>query len=93
VSPSPEDGGGIQEGCTRETETEGGGVKVDDDGDKVDDDKFEEQDGGGVLQVGDEVAVHSETGVEAVACSKVEDKAVACSGAAIEDGKQRHDGV
>jgi hypothetical protein len=36
-------------GRTRETETKGGGVKVDDDGGKIDDDGLEEEDGDGVL--------------------------------------------
>jgi hypothetical protein len=46
VSPSPKASGSVQEGCTRETETEEGGVKVDDD-------MLEVEDGSGVLEVND----------------------------------------
>jgi hypothetical protein len=49
VSPSPEASGGIQEGRTRDTETEGGGVKVIDNGGEVNHDELEEEDGGSVL--------------------------------------------
>jgi hypothetical protein len=49
-------------GRTRETETEEGGVKVDDDGSEVDVDMLEEEDGGGVLWVGDEATARSEVG-------------------------------
>jgi hypothetical protein len=76
-------------GCTREIETEGGRVEVNDDGGKVDDDELEEEDGGGMLQVGEEVAacsgaeieavVYSEAGHEAAACSEAGDMVVACS--------------
>jgi hypothetical protein len=50
-SPSPEASGGIQEGCTMEIETEGGGVEVDDDDSEVDDDGLEIEDGGDMLEV------------------------------------------
>jgi hypothetical protein len=43
---------------------------------------------GGMLQVGEEVVVHSEVRVEAAACSKAEVEAVVCSGAEIEDDRQ-----
>jgi hypothetical protein len=41
----------IQEGHTRETETGGGRVKVDDDGSEVDDDGLQVKDGGDILEV------------------------------------------
>jgi hypothetical protein len=46
VSPSPKASGSVQEGRTRETETEEGRVKVDDD-------RLEVEDGSGVLEVND----------------------------------------
>jgi hypothetical protein len=74
-------------GCTRETETEGGGVKVDDD-------RLEEEDVDGVLRVGDETAACSKAEVKAETCSKAGDEAAACCGARIEDGRWwQHDGV
>jgi hypothetical protein len=76
-------------GRTRDTETEGGGVKVIDNGGEVNHDELEEEDGGSVLWIGDVVAVRSKGGVVAAACSKAGDKAVACSIAGIEDSRQR----
>jgi hypothetical protein len=76
-------------GCTRETKTKGGGVKVVDDGGEVDDDELEEEDGGGVLRVEDKAAVRSEAGVEATTCSEARDEATTCSRTRIEDGRQR----
>jgi hypothetical protein len=69
-------------GRTRETETEGGGVEVNDDG-------LEEENGSGVLWVGDEEAARSEAGVEAAVCYKAGDEAVACSEVEIKDGRRR----
>jgi hypothetical protein len=46
--------------CSRETAIKGGGVKVDNDGGEVDDDELEEEDSGGMLWIGDEVAARSE---------------------------------
>jgi hypothetical protein len=44
---------------------------------------------GGVLRLGDEAAVRSEAGVEAVVSSEVGDKVAACSRAGIEDGRRQ----
>jgi hypothetical protein len=70
-------------GCTRETETEGCGVKV------INDNEIEEEDSDGVVWVGDEAAALSEAEVEAAACSKAGDQAVACFGVGIEDDRRR----
>jgi hypothetical protein len=51
VSPLSEPGGGIQDGCTREIETEGGGVEIDHDDSEVDHARLEVKDGGGMLEV------------------------------------------
>jgi hypothetical protein len=79
VSPSMEAGGGIQEGRTREIETEGGGVEAADDDGEIDDDGLEEEDTGSVLRVEDEAVTRSEAAVEVTACSEagVEAAAVA----------------
>jgi hypothetical protein len=71
-------------GHTRETETEGGGVNIDDNGGEIDDNGLEEEDGGGMLRVGDEAAARSEAGVEATACSKAGDEVEASFGTEIE---------
>jgi hypothetical protein len=73
-------------GRTREIETEGGGVEVYDD-------ELDEEGGGGMLQVGDEAAAHSEAGVEVAVCSEAGDEAVAYFRARIKGGRRRHDGV
>jgi hypothetical protein len=74
-------------GSTRETDTEGGRVEVDDDG-------LEEEVGDGVLRVRDKVVVRSKAGVESAACSEAGDVAAVCSKARIEDGRwRRHDDV
>jgi hypothetical protein len=66
-------------GHTREIETEGGRIEVDNNG---------------MLRVWNKAVMHSEAGVEAVACSEAEDKAAVCSGAEIEDGRRwRHHGL
>jgi hypothetical protein len=81
-------------GHTRETETVGGEIEVDDDDSEADDDGLEEENGGGVLRVWDEVTAHSESRVEVAARSEAGDEAVACSGAGIKDNRWwRYDGV
>jgi hypothetical protein len=83
-----------RKGRTRETETEGGGVEVDDDGGEVDVNELEEEDGGGVRRVGDEAVVRSEAKVKTVMRSKAWDEAAARSKVRIEDGGWRqHNGV
>jgi hypothetical protein len=67
-------------GRTRESATNGGGVEVVDDSGEVDDDELEEQDGDGLLLVGDEAAVRSKAGVKVAVCSEAGDEAAACSG-------------
>jgi hypothetical protein len=81
-------------GHTRETETVGGEIEVDDDDSEVDDDGLEEENGGGVLRVWDEAMVHSESRVEVAVRSEAGDEAAACSEARIEDNRRRrYDGV
>jgi hypothetical protein len=91
VSPSLEASGGIQEGRTREIETEGGRVKVDDDGGEVDNDGLEEEDDNSVLHFGDDAVAHSEAGVEAAVCSEVRKEEATCSGRRAHSSASRHD--
>jgi hypothetical protein len=76
-------------GRTRETETMGGGVEVNDDGSEVNDDGLEEEDTNSVLRVRDEAMARFEARVKVAVCSKAGDEAMACFGAGIEDGMWR----